>query len=261
MIKVVISGARGKMGKAITQLIKTHDDMKAIAGFDIAYEEGDFVIYDDFFKIRETPDVVIDFSNPSVINGLTRYAVSKGAALVVGTTGLGEEHKKMLYSASKTVPVFVSHNMCLGVSLLLNLARQAAGILTDHDVEIVEKHHNQKIDAPSGTALMIADAVKEVRQDANYVYNRTDIRKKRDKTEIGIHAIRGGNLVGEHTVLFIGEDETVQISHNLSSRKVLATGAVKVIRFIVQQKPGYYTMQDMMNNLSLQERFCPQKGQ
>ncbi len=251
MIKVVVSGALGKMGKAITQLINTHEDMKTIAGFDIAYEQGDLVIYDDFFKIPENPDVIIDFSNPSVIKGLTEYAVSKGIALAVGTTGLGEEHKEMLYSASKIVPVFVSHNMCLGVSLLLNLAKQIAGILTDYDIEIVEKHHNQKIDAPSGTALMIADAVKEVRQDVDYVYNRSDKRKKRDKKEIGIHSIRGGNLVGEHVVLFIGEDETIQISHNLTSRKVLGSGAVKVIRFIAEQKPGYYTMQDLINNLSL----------
>jgi 4-hydroxy-tetrahydrodipicolinate reductase len=251
MTKVVVSGACGKMGKAVTQEIKTQKNMEAIAGFDIASEEGDLIIYNDLSKIPETPDVIIDFSNPSVIKELTEYAVSKGVALAVGTTGLGEEHKRMLYNASKTVPVFVSHNMCLGVSLLLNLAKEAAGILKDYDIEIVEKHHNQKIDAPSGTALMIADAVKEVRKEVDYIYNRADIRKKRDKKEIGIHAIRGGNLVGEHTVLFIGEDETIQISHNLMSRRVLATGAVKVIRFIKEQKPGYYTMQDLINNLSI----------
>lgn len=251
MIKVVVSGARGKMGHTVAQLLDAQEDMKAIAGFDIAYEEGDMVIYDDLFKIPETPDVIIDFSNPSVIEGLTQYAAAKGVALAVGTTGLGEEHKKMLYNASKTIPVFVSHNMCLGISLLLNLTKQAAKILTDYDIEIIEKHHNQKIDAPSGTALMIADAVKEVRQEVDYVYNRADIRKKRDKKEIGIHSIRGGNLVGEHTAIFIGEDETIEISHNLTSRKVLARGAIKVIRFIAQQKPGYYTMQDLMASMGL----------
>lgn len=141
--------------------------------------------------------------------------------------------------------------MSLGVSLVLNLAKQAAKILDNYDIEILEKHHNQKIDAPSGTALMIADAIKEVRQDAEYVCNRTDFRKKRDKNEIGIHSIRGGNLVGEHTVLFMGKNETIEISHNLASREVLATGAVKAIRFIAQKKPGYYTMQDLMNHLSL----------
>ncbi|HHV19822.1 MAG TPA: 4-hydroxy-tetrahydrodipicolinate reductase [Thermoanaerobacterales bacterium] len=251
MIRVVVSGACGKMGKAVTEMIKTQEDMKAIAGFDIAFKEGDLTIYNDLNKIPETTDVIIDFSNPSIIKELTEYTVSKGVALAVGTTGLEEEHKRMLYSASKTIPVFVSHNMCLGVSLLLKLAKEAAGILTDYDIEIVEKHHNQKIDAPSGTALMIADSVKEVRQQVDYIYNRSDVRKKRDTNEIGIHSIRGGNLIGEHTVLFIGEDETIQISHNLTSRKVLAAGAVKVIRFIAEQKPGYYSMQDLLNNLSI----------
>ena len=254
MIKVVISGAKGKMGKAVTELISCHDDMKAIAGFDIAYEEGDLVIYDDLYKIPDTPNVIIDFSHPSVIKKLTEYAEAKGIALAVGTTGLGEEHKEMLLNASKSVPVFVSHNMCLGVFLLLSLAKQAAKVLQDFDIEIVEKHHNQKIDAPSGTALMIADSIKEVRKDADYVYSRADVRKKREKNEIGIHAIRGGNLVGEHTVLLIGENETIEISHKLTSRKVLAAGAVKVIKFIVEQKPGYYTMQDLVN-ASLYGRF------
>ncbi len=250
MIKVVVSGAQGKMGKTVIQLIRNYNDMKAIAGFDIAYNEGDLVIYDDLFKIPEIPDVIIDFSNPSAIKQLTDYAAAKGVALAVGTTGLEEEHIELLYNAARTVPVFVSHNMCLGISLLLSLVKQAAEILSDHDIEIIEKHHNQKIDAPSGTALMIANGIKEVRKDVYYVYNRADIRKKRDKNEIGIHAIRGGNLVGEHTVFFIGEDETVEISHKLTSRKVLANGAIKVIRFIAQQKPGYYIMQDLISSLS-----------
>jgi len=247
MIKVVVSGAKGKMGKAVTELISRHKDMKVIAGFDIDYEKKDIVIYDDLYKIPDTPNVIVDFSHPSVIKKLTEYAVAKGIALAVGTTGLGEEHKEMLLSASQRVPVFVSHNMCLGVFLLLNLAKQAAKVLQDFDIEIVEKHHNQKIDAPSGTAIMIADSIKEVRQGADYVHSRADVRKKRGKNEIGIHSIRGGNIVGEHTVLLIGEDETIEISHKLTSRQVLAAGAVNVITFIAKQKPGYYTMKDVMN--------------
>lgn len=247
MIKVVVSGAKGKMSKAVTELISYQEDMKVIAGFDTVYEEEGITIYDDLFKIPDIPNVIIDFSHPSTIKELTEYSVAKGVALAVGTTGLEEEHKEMLFKASKAVPVFVSHNMCLGIFLIFNLVKQAAKVLPDHDIEIIEKHHNQKIDAPSGTALMIADGIKEVRNDAEYVYNRADVRKRREKNEIGIHAIRGGNLVGEHTVLFIGGDETIEISHKLSSRKVLAAGAINVIRFIAKQKPGYYTMEDLMN--------------
>lgn len=247
MIKVVVSGAKGKMGRAISRLIGHKMDMKVIAGYDIYYEESDIVIYDDLNKIPDTPDVIIDFSHPTVVKKLTEYAVDKGVALVVGTTGLEDEHKEMLLNASKKVPVFVSHNMCMGVFLLINLAKQASKVLQGFDIEIVEKHHNQKIDAPSGTAIMIADAIKEVRKDADYVYSRADVRKKRDKNEIGIHSIRGGNLVGEHTVLLIGENETIEITHKLASREVLAAGAVNVIRFIAKQKPGYYTMKDVMN--------------
>jgi len=247
MIKVVVSGARGKMGKAVTELIRKEQDMEVIAGYDTCSEAGDIVVYNDLHKIPHIPDVIVDFSHPSAIRQLAEYAAMKGVALAVGTTGLGEEHKEMLLKTSQKVPVFVSHNMCLGVFLLMNLARQAAKVLGDFDIEIVEKHHNQKIDAPSGTALMIADGIKEIRQEADYIYCRADVRKKREKREIGIHSIRGGNIVGEHTVLLIGENETIELTHKITSRQVLAAGAVNVIRFIAQQKPGYYTMKDLVN--------------
>jgi len=247
MVKVIVSGAKGKMGKAVIDIIGHQKDMQVIAGFDMNYEDGNIVVYDDLHKIPDIPDVIIDFSHPSAIIKLTEYAAMKGIALAVGTTGLEAEHKKMLLNTSKRVPIFVSHNMCLGVFLLMNLAKQAAKVLQNFDIEIVEKHHNQKIDAPSGTAIMIADSIKEVRKDAYYTYCRADVRRKRDENEIGIHSIRGGNLIGEHTVLLMGEDETIEISHKISSRQVLAAGAINVIRFIVQQKPGYYTMKDLLN--------------
>jgi len=249
MINVVVSGAKGKMGRTVTELIGHQEDMKVIGGYDTEYEEQEIVIYDDLYKIPHVPEVIVDFSHPSAIKKLTEYAAAKGTALVIGTTGLEEQHKEMIIQVSKKVPVFVSHNMCLGVFLLINLARQAAKVLQDFDIEIVEKHHNQKIDAPSGTALMIADSIKEVRKEADYVYSRANVRKKREKNEIGIHSIRGGSLVGEHAVLLIGEDETIEISHKLTSRKVLAAGAVNAIRFIARQKPGYYTMNDLVRNI------------
>lgn len=251
MLNLIISGARGKMGRAIAEIVKSRDDLKVVAGVDILREEKDFPIYDDVFKITEKADVIVDFSNPKVIKNLCTFAKEKQIPLVVGTTGLGDEHKKLLEDASEKIPVFVSHNMSLGVFLLVMLARKTAEVLNDFDVEIVERHHNQKIDAPSGTALMIADAIKEVRKDAEYVMNRADKNKKREKNEIGIHSIRAGNLVGEHRVIFGGEDETIELSHTVTSRKVLAAGALKAARFIVKQSPGYYNMYDLVASLGL----------
>jgi len=202
MLKLILSGAKGKMGRTVAELVKGQDDLKIVAGVDIAGEEGDFPIYDNVFKIKKKADVIVDFSNPKVLGNLCGFALDRQIPMVIGTTGLTEEHKEMLLDASKNIPVFVSHNMSLGVFLLVTLARQAAKVLCDSDIEIVERHHNQKIDAPSGTSLMIADALKEVRTDAAYILGRAEKSKKREKNEIGIHSIRAGNLVGEHRVIF-----------------------------------------------------------
>ncbi|MCG0274787.1 MAG: 4-hydroxy-tetrahydrodipicolinate reductase [Thermosediminibacteraceae bacterium] len=250
MIKIILNGARGKMGKTIAELVEAEKDIEIVAGVDVVEEKGKFPIYDSIFKIEDRADVIVDFSNPEAINNLCEYALSHRIPLVVGTTGLEEHHKKMLQDASKTVPVFVSQNMSLGVFLTVMLAQQAARVLSDFDVEIVERHHNQKIDAPSGTALMLADAIREVRNEADYVYCRADRREKRKKSEIGIHSIRAGNLVGEHRVIFGGEDETIEITHVVTSRKVLAKGALKAARFIVTRAPGYYTMADLVKSLN-----------
>ncbi|ADL07651.1 4-hydroxy-tetrahydrodipicolinate reductase [Thermosediminibacter oceani] len=249
MIKIILNGARGKMGRTIAELVEREEDMQIAAGVDTVAESGKFPIYDSIIKIEEKADVIVDFSNPRALENLCSYASSRKIPMVVGTTGFEESHKKMLVEVSKDVPVFVSHNMSLGVYVTVMLAKQAARILGDFDVEIVERHHNQKIDAPSGTALMIADAIKEVRNEAHYVYCRADRREKRDRNEIGIHSIRAGNLVGEHRVIFGGEDETIEISHLVTSRKVLAAGALKAARFIITQAPGYYTMADLVKSL------------
>ncbi|MDN5302632.1 MAG: 4-hydroxy-tetrahydrodipicolinate reductase [Thermoanaerobacteraceae bacterium] len=251
MLEIILSGAKGKMGRAIAEMAGGHNDLKIVAGVDITGGEGDFPIYDSVFNITEKADVIVDFSNPKALNDLLRFASEKKTPIVVGTTGLTEEHKRMLENASESIPVFVSHNMSLGVFLLITLARQAAKVLTDSDIEIVERHHNQKIDAPSGTSLMIADAIKEVRKDAEFILGRADKSKKREKNEIGIHSIRAGNLVGEHRVIFGGEDETIELSHTVTSRKVLAAGALRAARFIVTQSPGYYTMADLVKSLGL----------
>lgn len=248
-LNIIISGAKGKMGRAIRDIVKGSNKMKVIAGVDVTPEDSEIKIYNDIFKITEKADVIVDFSNPKAIENLSEYASKRGIPLVVGTTGLTEKHRDMLSKASKDVAIFVSHNMCLGVFLVVNLARKAAKILKEYDIEIIEKHHNQKIDAPSGTALMIADAIKKERTDAKYIYSREDRYQKRDKNEIGIHSIRAGNIVGEHQVIFGGENETIEITHSLASRNVLAAGALRAAVFTASQKPGLYTMGDLVKEL------------
>lgn len=250
ILDIIINGAIGKMGKAIYDIAKNSDnDINVVAGVDVKSGDSDIKIYDDIFNVSENADVIVDFSNPRAIESLSEFALKKRIPLVVGTTGLTDEHKYMLSKAAEDVAVFVSHNMCLGVFLIMNLARKAAKVLKDYDIEIVEKHHNQKIDAPSGTALMIADAIKKEKTDAEYVYSREDKYQKRDKNEIGIHSIRAGNIVGEHQVIFGGEDEVIEITHKLGSRKVLALGALRAAAFTVLQKPGLYNMEDLVRKL------------
>lgn len=248
-MNIIISGAKGKMGRAIRNIARVSDNIKVIAGVDVTPEDSEIRIYDDIFKITEKADVIIDFSNPEAIEELSKYALKRDMPLVIGTTGLKESHKDMLIEASRDVAVFVSHNMCLGVFLMVNLARKAAKILKNYDVEIVEKHHNQKIDAPSGTALMIADSIKKERPDAKYIYSRKNRNQKRSKNEIGIHSIRAGNIVGEHQVIFGGKNEVIEITHSLGSRNVLAEGALRAAKFIISQKPGLYTMDDLVREL------------
>lgn len=248
-MNVIISGAKGKMGKTIYEITKNSDDIKVVAGVDLKSENGDIKIYDDIFKVLENADIIIDFSNPKAVKRLSEYASKRKIPLVVGTTGLTDEHKNILSKVSEDVAVFVSHNMCLGIFLIMNLARKAARVLKDYDIEIIEKHHNQKIDAPSGTALMIADAIKKEKTNAEYVYSRKDKYQKRDKNEIGIHSIRAGNIVGEHQVIFGGEDEVIEITHKLGSRNVLALGALRAAAFTILQKPGLYNMEDLVKML------------
>lgn len=246
MINIILNGANGKMGRTISEIVKGTDDLKIIAGVDKNPGCAEFPIFDNIFKITDRADVILDFSHPSALESLCSYAKERGISLVVGTTGLEEKHYEMLRELSKNVPVFVSSNMSVGVFLLVNLVKKAVEVLKDYDVEIVERHHNQKIDAPSGTALMIADAVKEIKEDCEYIYSRVDKRKKRDKNEIGIHSVRAGNLVGEHRVIIAGEDETIELIHTVTSRAVLARGALKAVRFIVSKAPGFYTMKDLV---------------
>ncbi len=250
MINILLSGANGRMGKAITQMVAESDKARIFCGVDINTEtSGDFPVYTDFSSVQEKPDVIIDFSNPANFDALMDYAEKACVPVVMATTGLKKEQRDRLVQASAHIPVFFSANMSLGVNLLCELAQKAAAFLGDSfDIEIVERHHNQKLDAPSGTALAIADAInEELDNTGHYVYDRHSVRKKREKNEIGIHAVRGGTIVGDHTVIFAGHNEVIELRHSASSREIFASGAVKAAIFMAGQPAGFYDMKNLIH--------------
>lgn len=249
MIKILISGALGKMGAGVISAISTDPEVTAVCGVDRTEDlSGSILVYDDFSKVTEQVDVVIDFSSPKALDGILSFLSKTGASAVLCSTGYTPEDLEKINKISKTNAIFRSANMSLGVNVLIELVKTAVKNLSGFDIEIIEKHHNQKVDAPSGTALMLADAVKDVDNDKFYVYGRNGIVGKRDANEIGIHAIRGGNIVGEHDVIFAGCDEVVTLSHHASDRKVFAFGAVKAAKFISNKKTGLYNMTDLLND-------------
>ncbi len=249
MIKIILSGCNGKMGQVISRLVANDNTVKIVCGFDInTIQQNDYPVVDDFSKFDGKADVVIDFSHPASMDKIVEYCKSTGTSLVMATTGLASEQIDVLQNLSKYVAVFKTANLSLGVNLVVELVKKAAQILEgDFDMEILEKHHNQKVDAPSGTALMIADAMSEVLKDKpEYVYDRHCVRKKRSKNEIGIHAIRGGTIVGEHDVVFAGNDEIIEIKHTAMSKEVFAVGAIRAAKFVAGKGAGMYSMQNMI---------------
>ncbi|MBE3591578.1 MAG: 4-hydroxy-tetrahydrodipicolinate reductase [Thermoanaerobacter sp.] len=248
MIRIIIHGCNGKMGKVITKLAAENPDFKVVAGVDKNTSPLDFPVYSELKDVKEEADVVIDFSYHEAVPNLVKAALQKKLPVVIATTGLSEEELKVIEEASKEIPIFKSANMSLGVNILINLVKEAAKILQqDFDIEIIEKHHNMKKDAPSGTALMIADSINQVlNYKKEYVYGRHTKTEQRKPTELGIHAVRGGTIVGEHQVIFAGHDEVITISHSAQSREIFGYGALQAAKFIINQKPGLYTMEDLV---------------
>ena len=249
MTRIILSGALGKMGKAITSCVENRNDCEIVAGVDLANEDCSFPIFKSFNDINVDADVIIDFSHPSVLNDLLAFAKTKKIPAVIATTGLTEQQVESIKFASKDVPLFFSANMSIGVSLVSELAKKAAKVLQgSFDIEIVEAHHNQKIDAPSGTALMLADSISEALNEKTiYEFDRHSKRMKRTKNEIGIHAVRGGTIVGEHEIIFAGEDEVIELKHTAYSKAVFAKGAVEAAKFLKGKEPGLYTMKEVID--------------
>ena len=247
MLKILLSGACGRMGRQVAQLAE--DEQAAIiAGVDVRAEQwSDFPVYPSFSLVREEADVIVDFSRPEGLPALLAHAKEHQLPLVLAATGYNDEDLNAIREAAKTIPVFRSANMSVGVYVLRTLARQASRLLPDFDIEIIEKHHNQKIDAPSGTALMLYDAVSS--PGTLPVFGRNGRTQKREKNEIGIHAIRGGSVPGDHEVGFYGPSEVVTLTHSAQDRSIFARGALRAARFIAGQKPGEYDMDALAQTL------------
>lgn len=249
MVNIAITGAFGHMGRVIAGIIGERSDCSVCAGIDKAGEPyGGFPLVNSVFDLAEKPDVIIDFSHPSALPDLLSYCKMNSVPLVIGTTGYSDEEKAQITAASAQIPVFFTFNMSLGINLLAELAKKAAQVLGGQfDIEIVEKHHNRKKDAPSGTAIMLAEAInEELGNSKRYIYDRHSVRKPREKEEIGMHSIRGGTIVGEHDIIFAGHDEVITLSHQAQSREVFAVGAVNAAVFLAGKPAGLYAMGDLI---------------
>lgn len=249
MLKAIVSGCNGKMGQVVTALIENDSEIEVCAGFDTnAAPKDSFPIYSKHKSCKDEADVIIDFSNAEGIELLLEYAVLRKIPLVIATTGLSSSQIQKVKKASQYIPIFQSGNMSVGINLVMKLVEEASKVLHENfDIEIIEKHHNQKVDAPSGTAIMLAEAAKSaLPEKPEYIYDRTNVRKKRSKNEIGIHSLRGGTIVGEHSVVFAGTDEIIEINHTALSRNIFGLGAIRAAKFIVKQKPGFYNMKSLI---------------
>lgn len=248
MIKVLICGIGGKMGANLTELIKNDKDAEVVCGVDLHFpKNADVTVYPAFEYVDKKADVIIDFSSPAVLKSELEWAKKNGVPVVLASTGYSAEDNEYIKQCSKEIAIFRTANFSLGVNLLVKLVKKTAEILGENfDIEIIEKHHNQKADAPSGTALMLADSAREAFEGGKkYLNGRQGIVGKRGN-EIGLHAVRGGTIVGEHEVMFAGEDEIITLSHSARSKKVFASGAIKAAKWIAGKKSGMYDMNDVL---------------
>lgn len=253
MINIIMHGCNGNMGQVITRLVEQDPNIRIVAGIDPNVSAScPYPVFPSADECTIAGDVIIDFSTSKAVRPLLAFAHSKNIPVIVCTTGLGGDDIEYIKEISSTLPIFFSANMSLGVNLLIGLAKRATEILSDvgFDIEIIEKHHNRKIDAPSGTALAIADGINEVLDNKySYQFDRSTLREKRPKNEIGMHAIRGGTIVGEHDVIFAGQDEIITLAHTATSKEVFAVGALKAAKFMAHksQSPGLYNMEHLID--------------
>lgn len=249
MISLVISGCNGHMGQVVESICSADGDIRITAGFDLlGSTDRDFPVFSSPAQFSGEADVAIDFSHPSALDALLSWALEHQVALVLATTGYTQEQLDKINAAAQRIPIFRSANMSLGINVLMDLIRRAATVLgNNYDVEIVERHHHRKVDAPSGTALMLAAAAADaLPYEPEYVYERQSVRRPRGAREIGISSVRGGTIVGDHEVIFAGRDEVIELRHSAQSREVFANGAVQAAKFLSGKAPGLYSMDDLL---------------
>lgn len=253
MLKIIVSGCNGHMGRSVVNICAGMEGVEVVCGFNRTPKQLDsFPVYSAPMDYTGPADVLIDFSNPANLTALLDFCVQRGVPGVLCTTGYSAEQLAEIDAAAQRVPLFKSGNMSLGINLMIHLARRAASVLGENfDVEILERHHNRKLDAPSGTALMLADAVSEdLPYKPEYVYERHSVRRKRSREEIGISSMRGGSIVGEHEVMFAGPDEVFKLEHSALSRDVFASGAVSAAKYLATvHSPGLYDMDDLLGDI------------
>ena len=249
---MIMHGCNGAMGRTITELVAAQKDILIVAGVDKNLEfKQDYPVYNSLEEVKEEADVIVDFASATAVDHLLDYCVKKKMPVVLCTTGLSKEQVEKVSETAKETAVLRSANMSLGINLLLKLVKEAAKTLavSDFDIEIVEKHHNQKLDAPSGTALALADSINEaLNNEYHYEYDRSKRHEKRDEKEIGISAVRGGSIVGEHDVIFAGKDEVVTFSHTAYSKAIFGKGAIEAAKFLAGKPAGLYNMSDVIDN-------------
>lgn len=250
MTNIILRGCNGKMGQVITDMVESDDNAVIVAGIDVSQNRNNkYPVYQSFSQCNVKADVMVDFSTTANLEEMLDFAVSRNIGIVICTTGFSKEQLLLINETAKKIPILRSANMSVGINLISKLIQEAAVILTDagFDIEIVEKHHNKKVDAPSGTALALADAMNEVlKNEYEYKYDRSEERMMRSKKEIGISAVRGGTIVGEHEVIFAGTDEVIEIKHTAYSKAIFAKGAVQGAKFLPGKPAGMYKMSDLM---------------
>lgn len=250
---ILIHGIGGRMGRAVLAALKENKEARAVAGVDkfaTASDFGALPVFKNIEDVNVPVDCIIDFSSKDAVYDILTYAAARNIPAVLATTGYGPEENNWVTLCSKKIPVFRSGNMSLGINVLTRLVKKTAEMLYGKaDIEIIESHHNQKVDAPSGTALMLFNAVKEIQKDAVPVYGREGICGKRTENEVGIHAVRGGTIVGKHEVMFIMNNEVITVKHEAESRSILALGAINAALFLKGKQPGLYNMNDLLENL------------
>lgn len=253
MIRIIFNGIGGRIGQTMYKFLSTSDDYKIVAGTDKNYngEKLNIPVYESISEVKESADVVFDFSVPEALDEVLTFALDRKIKAVVATTGHTAEQMEKIKSASKSIAVFKASNMSLGISILTSVAKQTAGFLGNgYDVEIIEQHHNKKLDAPSGTAITIADAINETRDNTClYTYGRHDGHKRREINEIGIHSIRGGSIVGKHEIMYIGNGEVITLTHESQNKEVFVAGALRAAEFLMDKSCGFYDMLSIIGSM------------